>query len=199
MGTWTLNLAKSTYNASPAPKSGTSRLSPAAGGAMQQFQAQVLADGTLRRIETTTPFDGKDHAVASLPGVTLRADARQRHCLLLLAKQNGVVTSTTLTVVSSGGGYSDVHDGFGERGRAHRREHRGLRPPTLEGQPRAPAGGHLAARRARVGSTLSRIRNSRSAAGRYAFMRRATASTSASPRRPPPAAAAPTAARNSSM
>ena len=97
MGTWTLNLAKSTYNASPAPKSGTSRLSPAAVGAMQLFQEQVLADGTLRRIETT-PFDGKDHAVAALPGVTYALTRVNDTIYVLLATQNGVVTSTTLTV-----------------------------------------------------------------------------------------------------
>jgi hypothetical protein len=103
MGTWTLNLPKSTYNASPAPKSGTSRLSPAAGGAMQLFQEQVLADGTLRRIETTTPFDGKDHAVAALPGVTYALTRVNDTIYVLLAKQNEVVTSTTLTVVSNEG------------------------------------------------------------------------------------------------
>jgi len=103
MGTWTLNLAKSTYNASPAPKRGTSRLSAAAGGAMQLVQEQVLADGTLRRIETITPFDGKDHAVAALPGVTYALTRVNDTIYVLLAKQNGVVTSTTLTVVSSDG------------------------------------------------------------------------------------------------
>jgi len=103
MGTWTLNLAKSTYNASPAPRRGTSRLSPAAGGAMQLVQEQVLADGTLRRIETITPFDGKDHAVAALPGVTYALTRVNDTIYVLLAKQNGVVTSTTLTVVSSDG------------------------------------------------------------------------------------------------
>ena len=47
-------------NASPAPKSGISRLTPAAGGAMTLVQEQITADGTARRIETTTPFHGKD-------------------------------------------------------------------------------------------------------------------------------------------
>ena len=102
-GTWTLNLARSTYNASPAPKSGTSRLTPAAGGAMLLVQEQILADGTARRIATTTPFDGKDHPVESLPGVSYALTRVNDFIYVLVAKDKGVVTSTTLTVVSSDG------------------------------------------------------------------------------------------------
>jgi hypothetical protein len=102
-GTWTLNLAKSTYNASPAPRRGMSELTPAAGGAMRLVQEQVLADGTARRIETTTPFDGKDHPVDALPGVTYALTRVNDVIYVLIAKQKGVVTSTTLTVVSNNG------------------------------------------------------------------------------------------------
>lgn len=102
-GTWTLNLAKSTYNASPAPKSGTSRLTPAPGGAMVLVQEQITADGTARRIETTTPVDGNDHPVESLPGVTYALTRVNDFIYVLVAKEKGVVTSTTLTVVSSDG------------------------------------------------------------------------------------------------
>jgi hypothetical protein len=102
-GTWALNLAKSTYNASPAPKSGTSQLTPAAGGAMRLVQEQITANGTARRIETTTPFDGKDHPVESLPGVTYALTRVNDFIYVLLSKEQGVVTSTTLTVVSSDG------------------------------------------------------------------------------------------------
>ena len=102
-GSWTLNLAKSTYNASPAPKNGISRLTPAAGGAMHLVQEQITADGTARRIETTTPFDGKDHPVASLPGVTYALTRVNDFIYVLLAKEKGIVSSTTLTVVSSDG------------------------------------------------------------------------------------------------
>jgi hypothetical protein len=103
-GTWTLNVAKSTYNASPAPRSGTSRLTPAAGGAMHLVQEQITADGTARRIETTTPFDGKDHPVESLPGVTYALTRVNDFIYVLLAKDKGAVTSTTMTVVSNDGG-----------------------------------------------------------------------------------------------
>jgi hypothetical protein len=102
-GAWTLNLAKSTYGASPAPRSGTSRLTPAAGGAMQLVQEQITSDGTPRRIETTTPFDGRDHPVESLPGVTYALTRVNDFIYVLLAKDKGVATSTTLTVVSSDG------------------------------------------------------------------------------------------------
>jgi hypothetical protein len=100
-GTWTLNVAKSTYNASPAPRSGTSLLTPAAGGAMHLLQDQITADGSRRRIETTTPFDGKDHPVDALPGVTYALTRVNDFIYVLLAKEKGAVSSTTLTVVSS--------------------------------------------------------------------------------------------------
>jgi hypothetical protein len=102
-GTWTLSVAKSTYNASPAPRSGTSRLTPAPGGAMHLVQDQITADGTARHIETTTPFDGKDHPVESLPGVTYALTRVNDFIYVLLAKEQGAVTSTTMTVVSSDG------------------------------------------------------------------------------------------------
>ena len=70
---------------------------------MTLVQEQITADGTPRRIETTTPFDGKDHPVESLPGVTYALTRVNDFIYVLLAKEKGVVTSTTLTVVSSDG------------------------------------------------------------------------------------------------
>ena len=58
-------------------------------------------------------------------------------------------------------------------------------PNVIEDQDRTASRCQRAdARRDRVGSTLSRIRNSRWSFARYAFMRRATASVSESPRSP---------------
>jgi hypothetical protein len=103
IGTWTLNLQKSTYGASPAPTSGVSRLMPADGGRTRVSQDQVTAQGVKRLIEVTAAFDGKDYEVPGLPGVTYAFTRVNDSIYVLVAKEKGVVTSTTLTVVSPDG------------------------------------------------------------------------------------------------
>ena len=100
IGAWTLNLQKSTYGASPAPKSGVSRLVPADGGRTRVSQDQVTEQGMERHIEVTAAFDGKDYEVPGLPGVTYAFTRVNDSIYVLVAKEKGVVTSTTLTVVS---------------------------------------------------------------------------------------------------
>lgn len=103
IGTWTLNLQKSTYGASPAPKSGISRLLPADGGRTRVSQDQVTADGKERRIEVVVAFDGKDYDVPALPGVTYAFTRVSDSVYVIVSKEKGVVTSTTLTMVSPDG------------------------------------------------------------------------------------------------
>jgi hypothetical protein len=103
IGTWTLNLQKSTYGGSPAPKSGVSRLVPADGGRTRVSQDQVTAQGTERHTEVTVAFDGKDYDVPGLPGVTYAFTRVNDSIYVLVAKEKGVVTSHTLTVVSPDG------------------------------------------------------------------------------------------------
>ena len=103
IGIWMLNVQKSTYGASPAPKSGVSQLVPADGGRTRVTQNQVTADGTQRNIEVVAPFDGKDYDVPALPGVTYAFTRVNNSIYVLIAKEKGVVTSTTLTVVSPDG------------------------------------------------------------------------------------------------
>jgi hypothetical protein len=103
IGTWTLNLSKSTYGASPAPKSGVSRLVPAGGKRTRVSQDQVTAQGVERHIEVVAAFDGKDYAVPDLPGVTYAFTRVSDSIYVLIAREKGVVTSTTLTVVSPDG------------------------------------------------------------------------------------------------
>lgn len=103
MGTWTLNLQESTYGASPAPKSGVSRLLPADGGRTRVVQDQVTIQGVERHIEVTAAFDGKDYEVPGLPNVTYAFTRVSDSIYVLVAKEKGVVTSTTLTVVSPDG------------------------------------------------------------------------------------------------
>jgi hypothetical protein len=54
VGTWKLNVAKSTYSPGPAPKSGTSKIE-AAGAGTKVVVDQVLADGTTRHWQTWWP------------------------------------------------------------------------------------------------------------------------------------------------
>ena len=103
IGTWTLNLPKSTYGANPAPKSGVSRLVPAGAGRTRVSQDQVTVQGVERHNEVVAAFDGKDYAVPDLPGVTYAFTRVSDSIYVLIAKEKGVVTSTTLTVVSPDG------------------------------------------------------------------------------------------------
>jgi len=99
IGTWTLNLEKSTYGASPAPRSGTSRLMSVAGGRIRMIQDQVREQGE-SHVDFTAAFDGRDYPVEALPGVTYALTRVNEFVYVIVAKGNGVVTSTTLTVVS---------------------------------------------------------------------------------------------------
>jgi hypothetical protein len=64
--TWTLNLAKSTYNPGPAPKSGTSTFEAVAGG-IKLTNSGVDADGKATHLAYTAKFDGKDYPVTGSP------------------------------------------------------------------------------------------------------------------------------------
>jgi hypothetical protein len=99
IGTWTLNLEKSTYGASPAPKRGTSRLETTADGRLRMIQDQVREQGR-SYVDFTGAFDGREYPVAALPGVTYALTRVNEFVYVIVAKSSGVVTSTTLTVVS---------------------------------------------------------------------------------------------------
>ena len=103
IGTWTLNLQKSSYGALPAPKSAVSRLVLVDGGRTRVSRDQVTAQGTEHNEVVTAAFDGKDYEVPALPGVTYAFTRVNDSIYVLVAKEKGVVTSTTLTVVSSDG------------------------------------------------------------------------------------------------
>ena len=62
MGTWVLNVAKSTYNPGPASKSGTRTYTPAPNGYMFSSDG-VGATGTKSHVEFTAAFDGKYHVM----------------------------------------------------------------------------------------------------------------------------------------
>lgn len=62
MGTRTVNLAKSTFNPGPPPKSIT-LIYEAAGRGLKAVANSVLADGSTRTLQYAANFDGKDYPV----------------------------------------------------------------------------------------------------------------------------------------
>jgi hypothetical protein len=64
MGTWKLNVAKSTYSPGPAPKSGTTKITAVSGGLMAMSNG-VDAEGKATRTEISVKFDGKDYPITN--------------------------------------------------------------------------------------------------------------------------------------
>src|SRR5438552_17542184 len=59
IGTWKMNMAKSKFSSGTGFKSATSKIEGASGGVKHTVDS-VYADGTSRRYEYTTAYDGKD-------------------------------------------------------------------------------------------------------------------------------------------
>jgi hypothetical protein len=103
VGTWILNVAKSTFSPGPAPKNQSAVYAAVAGG--YRVTATGI-DGAGKPIKTdyTAKFDGKDYPVtgnADYDAVTLkRADA---HTIEFIRKKAGKVVQTGTIVVSTDG------------------------------------------------------------------------------------------------
>lgn len=104
MGTWKLNLTKSTYSPGPAPKSGTTKIE-AVGQGRKFIVDQPQADGSMLHWEFTADFDGKDNPVtgnnanADMVALT-RINATT---IQIVNKKGGKVTTTQTSVVSADG------------------------------------------------------------------------------------------------
>jgi hypothetical protein len=106
LGTWKLNVAKSTYDAGTAPKSLTIT-NEAAGAGVKSTSDGVTGDGTVVRREYTVNYDGKDYVTGDLSrdGVAVtRVDTRvDANTVKTIYKRGGTVTTTMTAVVSSDG------------------------------------------------------------------------------------------------
>ena len=106
IGTWRLNLAKSTYSpANLAPKSQTVTQTALPGGGMRSVLEGVDAQGGTIRTDVTTMFDGKPSEVKGAPDanttrVYRRIDARTYEYVQSVA---GKLTTTVRTVVAADG------------------------------------------------------------------------------------------------
>lgn len=106
VGTWKVNIAKSTYSPGPAPKSSTVKIE-AAGNGVKLIVDAVGNDGTATHTEYTAGYDGKDvrAMVGSLPGGadTIALKRVDANTVEGTAKLKGKVMTTTRYVISADG------------------------------------------------------------------------------------------------
>jgi hypothetical protein len=104
IGMWKMNIAKSTFSTGTGFKSATSRIE-AIGGGVKHTVDSVYADGTSRRYEYTTTYDGKDVPVVgnSPYGDTTALTHVDANTVRTVYKNQGKVTVIQISVVSSDG------------------------------------------------------------------------------------------------
>jgi hypothetical protein len=104
IGTWKLNLAKSTYAPGTAPKSATFT-NLVAGAGVRTTSDSVAADGKPRHSEYTVAYDGKDNPITgnSLNGEVAAGTRIDANTVKFIYKKGGKVTITQTGVVSADG------------------------------------------------------------------------------------------------
>jgi hypothetical protein len=104
LGTWKLNLAKSTYAAGTASKSVTFTIE-AAGAGIKSTVDVVSADGTVQHWVVTANYDGKDYPLVgnNLQNDTIARTRVDANTVRNTYKKAGKVTVTETSVVSADG------------------------------------------------------------------------------------------------
>ena len=104
VGTWRLNVAKSTYSPGPPPKSQTATYEAAGQGYKVSVKSEP-ASGPVQQWSYTTNLDGKDSPVTgNNPNADMLAVKRiDAHTLETVNKKGGKVTTTQRNVVSADG------------------------------------------------------------------------------------------------
>lgn len=104
LGTWKLNLAKSTFAPGTAPKSAIFT-NVVAGAGIKSTSDTVRADGTAAHSENIEVYDGKDYPISgnSLNGDTVTGTRVDAYTLKFVYKKNGKVTITSTNVASRDG------------------------------------------------------------------------------------------------
>ena len=105
IGTWTLNLAQSSYDtANLAPKNQTTKIT-AAGDMLTAITDGTDADGKKVHTEITYKFDGKDYAYKGAPDAnSARVYTRvDDHHYTYSTKVNGSITTTSRVAVTPDG------------------------------------------------------------------------------------------------
>jgi len=104
LGTWKMNIAKSTFSSGTGFKSATSRIEAVDGGVRHSLTT-VYEDGSSRNYSYTTSYDGKDRPVVgnSPYGNTTALTRVDAHTTRTIYKKDGKVTVTQISVVSNDG------------------------------------------------------------------------------------------------
>jgi hypothetical protein len=104
VGTWRINIAKSKYSPSPAPKAGTLTISQSGASGVKIDAESTNADGTPTRIQYDAQFDGKDYPITGFPGADAvalkRIDDKVMEAQL---KSKGAVVLTVRSTLSADG------------------------------------------------------------------------------------------------
>jgi hypothetical protein len=104
IGTWKLNVAKSTYSPGPAPKTQTTRIETVPGNGAKFTVDAVDAAGASTHQEYVTMFDGKDADVKGAVAPTMRAYSRiDDRGYQYVEHVSGKVTTTTRSTISADG------------------------------------------------------------------------------------------------
>ena len=103
VGTWTLNLEKSTYKAGQAPKSMTLMYEPAGEG-IKVTVDQMPAEGPAVHYTYSANYDGKDVAVVGNPNGDTAARTRTNATTTQLVNKKGGEIVSTATLVDSADG-----------------------------------------------------------------------------------------------
>ena len=103
VGTWTLNLDKSTFSPGPALKSQTRTYVQTADGLAVTYSG-TAADGTMVSGKSTFKYDGKDYAISGSPDYdTLTLKRVDANTITSVQKRNGKAIGTTTRTVSADG------------------------------------------------------------------------------------------------
>ena len=105
IGTWKVNLAKSTYSPGPKPTvAGTVKVEPSAGG-LKTTMTERNAQGQPIHTETVGTFDGKDNPVkgAQAPNTTTAYKRIDGRTFDAIGKVDGKPTVTTRVAVAADG------------------------------------------------------------------------------------------------
>jgi hypothetical protein len=103
-GTWTLNLARSTYSPGPPPFRRATRRIARSGGRINITDDQVRTRGGVTHLEWTGTFDGRDYPVQGVELVLTNAYHRvDDRTYELIQKIDGEVVATARLVISADG------------------------------------------------------------------------------------------------
>ncbi len=104
IGTWKLNVAKSTYSPGPAPKSGTVVFS-AAGTGLKLVVSGVAGTGEKMDWGYNATYDGKDYPITgnNPDADTINGKVVDARTVVTVNKKAGKVTTTNRRVVSADG------------------------------------------------------------------------------------------------